>query len=79
MNLDLIQIIIILWLIERISIERRRYKLSIQGGKNGYWAIWLLCKKINSDTWTRDGGRKLIDFKRYIIPMSFIKTRSKPF
>jgi hypothetical protein len=72
MNWDLIQIILILWLIERVSIERNRYKLTIDTSgqflKEGYWAIWIYHKGINETLWTRSGGKRLIHFKKFIIP-----------
>jgi len=71
MNLDLIEIILIFWLIERVSIERNRYKLAIDtngGYPKGYWSIWMYCKKINSSSWQRYGGKRLIHFEKYIIP-----------
>lgn len=73
MNLDLIEIILILWLIEKISIERSRYKIGIDtnGGqfiKEGYWSIWIYHKGINETSWGRHGGKRLIHFDKYIIP-----------
>ena len=72
MNWDLIEIILILWLIERVSVERNRYKLTIdtndQFFSEGYWSIWFYCKRINTTSWSRYGGRRLIHFKKYIIP-----------
>lgn len=70
-NLDLIQIILTLWLIERVSVERSRYKLAIDtngGFIPGYWSIWIYHKGKNETTWGRDGGRRLIHFEKYIIP-----------
>lgn len=72
MNLDVIQIILILWLIERISIERSRYKLAIdtnnQFKSRGYWSIWIYHKGINDNSYSRYGGKRLIYFEKYIIP-----------
>jgi hypothetical protein len=59
MNLDLIEIILILWLIERITINRSRYKLTIENYKD-WWALWFYHKGTNGEQWTRDGGRKII-------------------
>lgn len=70
MNLDLIQIILILILIERISIERKRYKLAIdtndQFTSKGYWSIWIYERRINSTDYWRH--KRLIHFEKYIIP-----------
>jgi len=72
MNIDLIQIILIIWIIERVSIERSRYKIAIDTGEQflskGYWSIWILHKGINETNWARSGGRRLIYFTNYIIP-----------
>lgn len=71
MNYDLIEIILILWLIERVSIERSRYKIGIDtagGYTKGYWSIWIYHKGINQTEWSRSGGKRLIYFKNYIIP-----------
>lgn len=72
MNLELIQIILILWLIERVSIERDRYKIAIDTNnhflKRGYWSIWLYHKGINETQWSKAGGRRLLHFEKYIIP-----------
>jgi len=72
MNLDLLQITLILWLIERVSIHRPRYKLAIdtngQFVKEGYWSIWIYCKDPDKEFYWRSGGRRLIAFKKYIIP-----------
>lgn len=72
MNLDLIEIILILLLTERVSIERKRYKLAIDTNdqflKEGYWSIWIYHKNINETQWGRCGGKRLIHFKKFIIP-----------
>jgi hypothetical protein len=70
--IDYIQIILILWLIERVSIERNRYKLAIDTNNrfisDGYWSIWFYCKGINEREWSRCGGRRLMYFSNYIVP-----------
>lgn len=67
-----VQIILTLWLIERVSIERSRYKLAIdtnnQFVKKGYWSVWFYHKGINETTWTRYGGRRIIHFTKFVIP-----------
>lgn len=71
MKMDYIQIILLLWLIERVSIERSRYKIAIDtndGLIKGYWSIWLYHKGINETKWSRNGGKRLIHFDKYIIP-----------
>jgi hypothetical protein len=72
MNLDLIEILLILWLIERVSVERNRYKLAIdtngQFFEEGYWSIWIYHKGINETSWGRYGGKRLIHFRKYIMP-----------
>lgn len=72
MNLQLLQIILTLWLIERVSIERPRYKIGLDTYdffKEGYWAIWIYHKGINETQWSRSGGRRVIHFRKYIIPI----------
>ena len=68
----LFEIILILWLIERVSIERNRYKLAIDTNgqflSEGYWSIWIYNKGINETQWHRSGGKRLIYFKKFIIP-----------
>lgn len=66
--IDFIQIVLLLWIIERISIERSRYKLAIDFREKGYWAIWIYHKAINDTRWMKSGGRRLIHFDNYIIP-----------
>jgi hypothetical protein len=73
MNWDLIEILMILWLIERVSVERNRYKIAIDTdgqfiGK-GYWSIWIYHKGINETHWGRYGGVRLIYFRNYVIPI----------
>jgi len=72
MNWDLIQVILILWLIEKVSIERSRYKIAIDTNSQflskGYWSIWIYHKGINETVWTRSGGKRLIRFNKVIIP-----------
>ena len=69
---EYIIIILILWLIERVSIERSRYKLAIDTNNRfiseGYWSIWIYHKGINETTWGRYGGKRLVYFGNYIIP-----------
>ena len=69
--MNYIQIILILWLIERVSVERSRYKIAIdthKGYPKGYWAIWIYHKGINETYWSKSGGRKLLYFNNYVIP-----------
>lgn len=65
-----IQLMLTLWLIERVSIERPRYKLAIDTGgqfwSKGYWAIWIYERRSGGDPYYR--YRRLIHFKKYIIP-----------
>ena len=72
MNLDLLQIILILYLIERVCIERKRYKIAIDTNEQftlkGYWSIWIYHKGINETAWGRSGGKRLIHFNKYIFP-----------
>lgn len=72
MFLDYLQIILILWLIERVSIERNRYKLTIdtngQFKSEGYWSLWYYHKGINETKWGRSGGKRLVHFRKYVIP-----------
>lgn len=72
MDLDLLQIILTLWLIERVSITRSRYKIVVESGdfwyKKGEWAIWIYCKRFDEEHFVRRGGRRLVFFKHYVIP-----------
>jgi hypothetical protein len=71
--IEYVQIALILWLIERVSIERDRYKIAIDTNgefiTKGYWSIWIYHKGINETKWWRSGGKRLIHFKKYIIPV----------
>lgn len=70
MNLDLLEIILILWLIERITVERIRYKLAIDTNnhflKDGYWSIWIYSQDINERCFNRE--TRLIHFTKFINP-----------
>lgn len=71
MNWDFIQTVLLIWLIERVSIERARYKLAIDtngGYQKGYWSIWIYYKGIYESGYGRAGGKRLIHFRKYIIP-----------
>jgi hypothetical protein len=77
MNLDLLQIILILWLIERTFVIRPRYKLAFVSHsywnygklqKRGSWSIQLLCQKEIGQSYTLQGGGILIYFDHYVIP-----------
>jgi len=72
MNLDLIEIILLFYIIERVSVERSRYKLTIDTNNQfiskGYWSIWFYHKGINENYWSRNGGVRLIYFKNYLLP-----------
>ena len=66
---------LIIWMIsilERLMVERDRYKLAIDTNGQfisiGYWSIWIFHKGINETHWRRYGGKRLIHFTKYIIP-----------
>lgn len=61
--IDFIQITLLIYLIERVSVMRNRYKLMVERGP-GYWALWVYCKKAQSERYYRSGGKKLLSYKK---------------
>ena len=62
------QIFLLLYLIERVSVIRNRYKPAIEFNRPskyvlGYWALYIYCQEKNGSKYLRDGGRRLIFFK----------------
>jgi hypothetical protein len=69
---EYIQIFLLLYLLERVSIHRKRYKIAIDTNEQfmseGYWSVWIYRKKPNDEEYWRSGGKRLVYFTKYIIP-----------
>jgi len=67
---EILQFLFVIWLLDRLLVIRRRYKLAIEHNfpdqyERGYWALWIYCKVYYSENepYTRNGGKRLIFIK----------------
>lgn len=73
MNWDVIQTILLVVLVDRQLILRKRYMIAIEhtlpkysnyfkAWSEGYFAVWIVCKKGQDEKYSRDGGKRLFYF-----------------
>lgn len=66
--MEWVQTILLIILVDRNLILRARYKFAIEHDlpdryRVGYFAIWIYCKKAQSEFYGRDMGKRLFYFR----------------
>lgn len=68
--MDYIQIVLLLYIIDKIAIHRPRYKLAIDtcGQRKWYWSLWWYRKDEKDGQYYRTAGRRIVWFTYFVIP-----------